>query len=217
MDGRILRGNETFFLVVRMQSAPTLFLLLTAAIMALVLVQKHENFGVFNSDQICLGKTCLTEADFQRLAKRPVVQVVHRRPIFGVGNMVNDVVFQKSKGAQRMYPQHVYSPFGYGVPAVQPGAKRRFRLYAVYTDTITSGEGPSVELRLGWEEDKGKVVFKFPLTWGGAAESRDAYSNEIDDSDAIKHHARLYTWVAGNNEVYWRFQYIEVQTLDVWE
>ena len=147
--------------------------------------------------------------------------VVHRRPIYGVGKMLasGDGTFSKSKGKQLLLNDLVYNPFAYAVPPPQKGTTRKFRLYAVYTDTITKGSGPALEFRFGEKGDKGVTSFQFPLTVGGTTQSRDAYSNEISDVQAIKQHANIYTYTtgtgAGTAVPLWRFHYIEVQTLDV--
>jgi len=171
-------------------------------------------FKFFADGRLCIGDTCITEGDLKQLSKRGRKEVVHRRPIFGIGKLPqNDKVFSQNAGKTRLIPHYVYGPFGYGVPPVQAGATRKFRIYAVWNDNFRSGVGPSLEFRMGWSENEGVVTFNLPITWGDISSTRDGFSNEADGKG---HHSQVYTFSNGESYGSWMFHYIEIQTLDIW-
>jgi hypothetical protein len=117
----------------------------------------------------------------------------------------------------------VYNPFAYAVPAPAPGTTRKFRVYSVYSDNLTGGEGPVVRLSVldgQWSEKSNFVDFSLPLSWGGTTgETRDALSNMVDPPSSPMH-CYLYSFLPAAStsntgpSVLW--QYIELQALDVY-
>lgn len=140
-------------------------------------------------------------------------QIVHKRIL------IND--------ATSVAPIHAfqaYGPFGYGVPSVQTGATRKFRLYAVYSDNDTQNSilvafepmGSSVNYGnyggAGGPE-YGLYNFYLPYTWGDSATFRDGYSNELTGSPGGDHmFIRCGTYNGSTNV---KFLYLELQVLDV--
>jgi hypothetical protein len=121
-------------------------------------------------------------------------------------------------------PSFVYGPFGYNVPAPAPGSVRKWRMYAVYSDNATEGSGPVLRLQIRSGEDWGKTIndnmnFQFQLTWGGlSGETRDSFSNELDDPKE-KMHCMLYSYFNTNvkpvgAQVLWT--HVELQALDIY-
>ena len=184
------------------------------------------------SSPLCVNNSCLKENDITRFnsmypSATPLVNVVNRRPIIGVGSRVlpNPVSGTPEK-PQLLFPNWYYNPFAYNVPAPAPGATRKWRMYGVYSDGITGpippGLGPVLQFNVGTDGDWGKVsqnvTFQFPLTWGGVGgETRDAYSNIVDDP-VNKMHSMLLSYIpdgaTGGKEVLWT--YAELQALDVY-
>jgi len=152
----------------------------------------------------------------------PRIEVVHRRPVWGMGDTSGDMKIFRGETPQKMKTVPIYGPFGYAVPPVPPGATRQFRMYGVYSDGVTHGPGPVIRFSIltwpAWEEQAKFVDFQFPNTWGGlSGEHRDAYSNAVaNPKDGM--HAYMYTFIPqegrGWKAVKW--QYAEIQTLDVY-
>jgi hypothetical protein len=172
--------------------------------------------------KICINDTCINETDLKRyknIMPQGYINIVNRRPLFGVGVKTKPGAFY-GNNAQPLVDHITYGPFGYNVPPVAAGAVRKFRMYGVYTDGMTGGAGPVVRVSIlngNWVEHGKFVDFQFPLTWGGLEETRDAFSNVVNDpADGM--HGILYTFVpagsTGNNAVRW--QYVELQTLDIY-
>ncbi|PYE61960.1 hypothetical protein DFP93_106154, partial [Aneurinibacillus soli] len=82
----------------------------------------------------CRYSTTEIDAVISRLFK-PLC--VHRRAIFGFAGQQAITV---SRNGGWVPAGNVYGPFGYAVPPVQPGAKRKWRLYAVYCDENSGGD-----------------------------------------------------------------------------
>lgn len=173
------------------------------------------------TDKLCINSTCVTEDFLKRILKTMppgYTNIVNRRPLFGIGNRQATNPFT-GKTPIKLFNSITYGPFGYNVPPVIPGATRKFRMYAVYSDGVTGGAGPIVRVSIfnsAWQEQGLFVDFQFPLTWGGLEESRDAFSNIVDDPKNGMH-AMLYTFFPNNSigNLSVRWQYIELQTLDV--
>ena len=177
--------------------------------------------GIIATSKLCINNTCLTEEDLKRfktVLPKGYINIVNRRPLFGVGTKTSSRPYYGTN-PQQLYGALTYGPFGYNVPAVAAGATRKFRMYAVYTDGLTGGKGPVVRMSIlnaNWQEFGKFVDFQFPITWGGLEEARDAFSTIVDDPQNAMH-AVAYTFCApgstGNVAVRW--QYIELQTLDI--
>ena len=172
--------------------------------------------------RVCANSTCLEESDVKRLGNMfpaGYIHVVNRRPLFGIGGPPMVVT---GSTPVKMLPNVVYNPFAYAVPAPVPGALRKFRLYCVYSDGVTGGDGPVVRLSVldgDWAENNTNVDFSLPLSWGGTGgETRDALSNMVD-APSRPMHSFLYSFVpataTGSNPSV-RWNYIELQALDVY-
>ena len=173
--------------------------------------------------KLCINSTCMQEGDLKRvntLFPSGYINVVNKRPLFGIGMETNTNVITGATPTL-LIPGLVYNPFGYNVPEPAPGTTRQYRLYCVYSDSITGGAGPVVRLSVldsKWVEANNFVDFKLPLTWGGlGAETRDAYS-QLVSTPPNPMHCKLYSFVpataTGTPSVLW--QYIELQTLDIY-
>lgn len=162
----------------------------------------------------------------QRLANTFIKkQVVHRRPVY----------ITSTTNPNYVYSYLQYGPFGYGVPAVQPGAQRRYRIYMVYNDNITRDFetdivviftilGGSYTGRWGSNSqyNYGHYRFNLPRTWGdpqGAPSTfRDAYSNEYVGQPSTAHmYVEIASYYGGYGPYYdlRRTLYMEIQALDV--
>jgi hypothetical protein len=184
------------------------------------------------SDKICVSKNgveyCLNANDLLRMnsmfpTESSYINVVNRRPLIGVGTrMLPGAVGGTPNAPQLLFNAFYYNPFGYNVPPPAKNAVRKWRMYAVYSDTLTGGDGPVLQLNIGgkdgdWNKIAEVVKFQFPITWGSVTDSRDAYSNVIDDP-SFKMHSLLYSYIpdnaTGTKLVSWN--YVELQALDVY-
>jgi len=189
-----------------------------------------NNIQLVKGDKLCIRNTCLDEDGLKKLIT-PVtvpfdkIQVVHRRPIWGIGAaFVNQLFTFDVKGIDDKKPMGdtIYRPFAYAVPPVAAGATRKFRMYAVYSDNISEGPGPVISISIlklpNWTEQGKYVHFQFPGTWGAPSQNhhRDAYSVIVNEP-SDKMHANMYTYIpegtTGSNV---KWQYVELQTLDVY-
>jgi len=101
----------------------------------------------------------------------------------------------------------IYGPFTYGSTDSFPipqGAEVKYRIYAIYSDTLTSGS-IDITFKFGWNNDKGSFTTSIPLTWGSMDSQRDGYS-DFFTADDIKNsggdptqHANIYINVNGTN------------------
>lgn len=132
-------------------------------------------------------------------------QMVHRRVIFGVAGdapIAHGISFAAVRSP-------IYGPFSYGMPAVQAGATRRYRLYAVYSDNMTTAGENIVRFTF----DGGAAVeFSLFRTWGDPNIMRDGYSNWIDGPVSTNHGSVwIRTTASGTTGRLW---YLELQAFD---
>jgi len=135
-------------------------------------------------------------------------QLVHRRPIWGMG-------FQGRLHFSNGWVNftNCYGPFSYAIPAVQAGATRKYRLYAVYSDN----QQKTGEIQVQFNFDGGHTKqFKLDRTWGGGwntSHHRDHYSGWVDASGVNTRHAKVYirTTVGGSQG---ELVYLEIQSYD---
>jgi hypothetical protein len=80
-----------------------------------------------------------------------------------------------------------YGPFSYAAleSMVPPqNSKLLYRIYAIYSDTMTSGKN-EITFKFGWSGADGNFSVDLPLTWGAVGYQRDAYS-QFFTADQIK-------------------------------
>jgi hypothetical protein len=131
-------------------------------------------------------------------------QMVNRRVIFGYAG---DTGLDYSNTWATVRPV-VYGPFCYAVPSVQSGATRKYRVYAIYSDGLTTGNN-----QVWFDLDDGTdYYFNLPLTWGGVgSNNRDAYSDWYTGQPGCSHGVvKIQTTVAGSGKLW----YMELQTWD---
>ncbi len=135
-------------------------------------------------------------------------QQVHRRPIWGMG-------YQGRLHFSTSWVKftHCYGPFSYAIPAVQPGATRKYRLYAVYSDNQTNTGEIVIQFNFTGGHTR---QFKLPRTWGGGFNSawhRDAVSDWVDASGVNTNHAEVFIrlTVGGKQG---DLVYLEIQSYD---
>jgi hypothetical protein len=145
-------------------------------------------------------------------------QIVHRRPLSGMVGWSDSSVFGGGSFT-RMFgaAANEYGPFGYGVPSLQYGAQRRFRLYAVYSDGSQNNGSPRICIRPDGTSGSQDVNFDFGSTWGDTTTPRDGYSNEIVGYPSFGGaHCGLFATSTSGVNFTMKFYYLELQTLDVW-
>lgn len=187
------------------------------------------------SNQLCINNKCLNQKDIVRLTSmypsfKPYYNIVNRRPIIGLSGRPSVTIERKSDTGTpsnpiKVFDQFYYNIFGYNVPPPAPGATRKWRMYAVYSDTLTGGDGPVLQFNVGtpggdWYAVTERVAFKFPITWGEVSgENRDAFSDIVDDP-TNKQHSILVSYIPNNSTggskiVNWI--YAELQALDLYQ
>ena len=131
-------------------------------------------------------------------------QMVHRRIIYGYAG---DAVLGYST-KWKPVRSTIYGPFGYAVPAIQPGAVRKYRLYAIYSDTMSTAGEHRVQFVLA---DKSVVPFKLGRTFGqGNPYNRDGFSDwHVGGASTSHGKVNIRTTVAGGV-----LYYLELQTWD---
>jgi len=140
---------------------------------------------------------------------RPIrTQIVHRRVIFGLAGD-NPLNYTDSW----TYIRYLYGPFGYAIPAVQPGATRQYRLYAIYTDNISTNDRTEIRFSMvnAGEPD---VVFTLGRTWGSLLidRNRDGFSSTTTEAPAGHGFIEIKTTAAGTGGILF---YLELQSLDI--
>ena len=158
--------------------------------------------------------------DIGRLCKQGVcnAELVHERIIYGLPGQLPS----EYDGWKKLV--YVYNPFGYAIPEKNPGTTRKFRLYCIYSDNMTTEGEHNIQFCIGDGDGNDKcakqnVIFHLPRTWGGVStnaydENRDAYSDWVEEDKIIGGtHADVYieTSISGKKGV------IKYMTLQTWD
>jgi hypothetical protein len=148
--------------------------------------------------------------------RAPYINVVNRRPIPLVTNII-PWTSSTPETKTALVPYEVYDVFGYNVPAPAPGSKRKWRFYAVWSDTLSQKPGTEnidtfgFFLRFTYQTRVNKqntnetsqdynMNFKFYGTCGGHSETRDGISAilELPSSPPYRiSHTMLSGWIDG--------------------
>jgi hypothetical protein len=167
-------------------------------------------FRKLNNDPATPWRRVITTDDLGGRATRPLQeQLVHRRPLFGVAGDA-PVNFNASTPGTVVRPL-IYAPFSYAVPPIQPGATRKYRVYAIYSDSQTTNGDVDIIIEL--EGGAGTYTFRVPRTWGHPNYQRDAYSDFIVGQPAGAH-AKIMVRTTYNGDG--RLYYLELQAFDVY-
>jgi len=147
------------------------------------------------------------------------IEVVHKRPMFGINNLVRTTSLTGSTPTTLIGGNMIYGPYGYAIPTPQQGATRYFRIYAVYSDNIINGVFPVIRI-VNTNNSSLYVDYNIESTYGDTtgAHSRDSYSNM--STATFGSHGLLQAYipssaVGASNAAAIYFFYIELQTLDV--
>lgn len=124
--------------------------------------------------------------------KNPIYTLVNKREIVlsktpvVVGSTPTDIGYTATESNSTI----VYAPFGYAAQDSLPtptGGKVLHRIYAVYSDNMTTDGSVKVKFSFGWNiNDLGSYEVELPRTWGGITTQRDGHSKffTIDDMKA---------------------------------
>ncbi len=143
--------------------------------------------------------------------KKPLqYQLVHRRPIYGIAN-------DTPIDCQGNWVQVGNTQYGlidqYGAPAVQSGATRYCRLYAVWVDNITDTT-KSFNIWLDSNNGSGyDLNFNMGYTWGGLSDRRDGYSSLVIAPSNGGHY--VVKMINSSGSYTSRLYYLELQLFDV--
>ena len=191
-----------------------------------VLSEKIATIGTASLDQktSCSGETkdCneCTSA-FTSVSKLQIQGVqggalVHERIIYGMGNQP-----PVSYDTDYALICSVYCPFGYGVPAKNPNTIRRYRLYAIYSDSMTDSGEHTITFNVGnWGNSSKQVSFTLARTWGTFSAgpkdyNRDAYSSWLSEEEVEgAHHGKVYGKVKGTGTQKGILRYLTLQSWD---
>jgi hypothetical protein len=111
-------------------------------------------------------------------------EIVHRRPLYG---LAGDMQFQTDSTTwEDMTTAYgLFDRGRYGLPEAKTGAKRYYRLYAVYSDNITSSDA-DVRTRIRILSNDGSTTFyewKMPYSWGTSSGRGDLFSSYFQTDD----------------------------------
>lgn len=147
---------------------------------------------------------------------KPEYHLVNKRELI----LKNNLVEVGNNPTSIVVNDLAYGPFAYAasdsVP-LPPNAQILHRLYAVYSDTMSTEGELKVRFSFGWSGDKGTYETTLPRTWGSVGYQRDAYSPFFTSSDILANgvpdatlHADVlaYTTVPGTIAGIWRL-YVE--------
>jgi YVTN family beta-propeller protein len=155
-------------------------------------VSGNTTLGNVSTDTTTVNGTLIVNGNIQEVG---YYQEVHRRPLFGIAG---DLQFQTNSTT---FDQIVdfYDLSAYANPTVQTGATRYYRLYAVYSDDITSAQasgGQQSTIRISGNTTKDIALTR---TWGSVNARRDFYSPYF--TDLPTGNGNLYAMLAqsGNN------------------
>jgi hypothetical protein len=155
-------------------------------------VSGNTTLGNVSTDTTTVNGTLIVNGNIQEVG---YYQEVHRRPLFGIAG---DLQFQTNSTT---FDQIVdfYDLSTYANPTVQTGATRYYRLYAVYSDDITSAQasgGQQSTIRISGNTTKDIALTR---TWGSVNARRDFYSPYF--TDLPTGNGNLYAMLAqsGNN------------------
>ena len=148
---------------------------------------KKGDFTKLTSDQVCVKQTCLEEtelkniknenftklksSDFQRILNQKS-QVVSTQPLFNNFSIPNKLTLSSGVSSTFQTILYGYGPWNYA-PDPMPGAKRFYRIYAIWTDNSTNGASFAVRFHKTVYDNStltsiktNYVDFLMPNTWG---------------------------------------------------
>ena len=180
----------------------------------------HENGGskalINNKGELCLGNTCLNEEQLKRVISRTNEEMVHERILYGWGGQSE---FEFDTSYKKLIGGHYhYGILKYAMPNKKPGVKqRKHRLYAIYSDNMTTSGQVTVRIELldtsqsGWPAFK-DIHFNFGRTWGGKDSNRDEYSQWMNEEEFEGgSHSKIYIKSSGGEG---KLKYLTLQTWD---
>jgi hypothetical protein len=160
-----------------------------------LIVGGNSTLGDASTDVTTVNGTLKVSGNIQQIG---AYQEVNRRPMYGIAG---DLQFQTDSTTFDSIVVNNYDPSsGYGLPTVQNGATRYYRLYTIYSDDINSTQvsgGQASTLR--YSGSTASKDFNLPTTWGDPNARRDWYSPYF--TDLPTGHATLYAKLTntGNN------------------
>ena len=133
--------------------------------------------------KLCVGSTCITEAVLQRILGSNF-NIVLNRPLF---DNPTGLTFTTTSPMPLATNTNIIGSFtfyglfnnNYALPPPTAGATRKYRLYAVYTDNVTSTNSITVTLNSG----SSITNFNLANTWGGLNTQRDYFTAAQSISD----------------------------------
>ena len=174
------------------------------------------------------------------LYRAPYINVVNRRPI----TLMNTLITSSSESNPQPISNVIYGPFAqsYADPRVAPGAKRKWRLYAVYNDNLApKNDSPygfflKINVQRSWQDSitTFPVQFKFGGTYSIVQPdaidrwSRDGYSTMVEIPSSSAHGNQFSGYIDDANSInsmdeskpenrVVKLFYLELQALDVYE
>jgi hypothetical protein len=160
-----------------------------------------------------------------QLAMVGYTNIVHRRPIWGVGEFAGAIYYSTTSASTYiadLISTYTYNPLGAALPAVATGATRSYRLYAISSDNMQAGSGFQIRFNL---DGGGTLLFTLGTTWGDAFSATiDKYSDSVTSTNTS--HANSISFIIPNgttgkasgggtlSPVNVKIDYIELQAID---
>jgi YVTN family beta-propeller protein len=155
-------------------------------------VSGNTTLGGVTTDTTTVNGTLVVNGNIQQVG---YYQQVHRRPLWGIAG---DLEFQTNDTSFDNIVYN-YDPTIYGMPTVQTGATRYYRLYVIYSDDISSPQASGGQQSTLMYSGNSTMSWNLPLTWGDPTSRRDWYTPYF--TGLPTGHATLYAKLAqaGNN------------------
>jgi len=173
------------------------------------LIEKYQPKGA--ASEVAAGVVGIPELHAQ-IAKPLREQLVNKRIIWG---LAGDAPLKYGKPWTNI--RSIYNPFfQYADGRPQPGAARKYRLYAIYSDNMTTPTGGENQVRFTASNSGSTVQAALGKTWGGVEDNtRDDYSPLFDGWPFHSNdHARvdIRTTANGTSGI---LRYLELQAWDI--
>jgi hypothetical protein len=140
---------------------------------------KHTNHTVSKEHHAALHQA-LSEVKSQKSQEvatpQPQMHLVNKRELI----LKDRLVTAGSSPSRILIQDLAYGPFSYAaLTSINPlpsNSKMLYRIYAIYSDTMTTDGSVQVTFNFGWGGDKGSYSVNLDRTWGGIGNQRDGYS-----------------------------------------
>jgi hypothetical protein len=147
---------------------------------------KHGHHPVSHEHHVALNKA-LAEVQSVKSQEaqtpKPQMHLVNKRELI----LKDRLTTVGSNPANILVNDLAYGPFSYAaLESMNPlpaNSKMLYRIYAIYSDTMTTDGVVQVQFNFGWSGNQGSYAVDLARTWGGVGYQRDAYSKFFSFDD----------------------------------